>query len=203
MLTAASWIRPFGHHLWKRKTFLLAILIILLFVLLFTQYSELNSNSPGRPSLDSINKYLSFQRPSADSNYGAVQSGAVLPRPLSLNTVYKNVHSPIRKDYGSEQPLVLPSGEPSDEETKLRRDKIREMMDFAWSNYVKYAWGENELKPISKKPHQNSIFGKGKLGRLFTYVMGDPSSFFLTNHFLIHRGHNCRLNGHVIYHGVP
>ena len=29
----------------------------------------------------------------------------------------------------------------------------------AWSNYEKFAWGENELKPISKIGHSAGIFG--------------------------------------------
>lgn len=176
MLTAASWVRPFGHHLWKRKTFLLAILIIVLFVLLFTQYSELNANSPGRPSLlDGTNKYLSFQQnANSDFNVGANQAGAVLPRPMSLNKEYKNAHfrnNNINNHYNLDEPIVLPSGQPEDAETRQRRDKIKEMMNFAWSNYVKYAWGENELKPISKRAHVHSVFGKGKLGMLLLLLL--------------------------------
>ena len=38
------------------------------------------------------------------------------------------------------------------------------MMKHAWDNYVKYAWGANELRPISKKGHSASIFGSLSLG---------------------------------------
>jgi mannosyl-oligosaccharide alpha-1,2-mannosidase len=38
------------------------------------------------------------------------------------------------------------------------------MMKFAWSNYERYAWGDNELKPISKTGHSGSVFGRAKLG---------------------------------------
>lgn len=38
------------------------------------------------------------------------------------------------------------------------------MMKFAWDNYVKYAWGENELRPISKVGHSASIFGQNRMG---------------------------------------
>lgn len=37
-------------------------------------------------------------------------------------------------------------------------------MKFAWDGYRKYAWGENELKPISKTGHSSSVFGRGQLG---------------------------------------
>lgn len=34
------------------------------------------------------------------------------------------------------------------------------MVRHAWDGYVKYAWGHNELKPITKKGHTASVFGK-------------------------------------------
>ncbi|XP_041354886.1 mannosyl-oligosaccharide 1,2-alpha-mannosidase IA-like [Gigantopelta aegis] len=55
-------------------------------------------------------------------------------------------------------------GEPGDPETKIRRDKVKEMMKHAWDNYVKYAWGGNELKPISQRSHSASVFGSQALG---------------------------------------
>lgn len=42
---------------------------------------------------------------------------------------------------------------------KERRDKVKEMTLFAWNNYKKYAWGKNELKPLSRTGHQAGIFG--------------------------------------------
>lgn len=38
------------------------------------------------------------------------------------------------------------------------------MMKHAWVNYKKYAWGSNELRPISKRGHSASIFGTLQLG---------------------------------------
>lgn len=38
------------------------------------------------------------------------------------------------------------------------------MMKHAWDNYVKYSWGDNELRPISRKGHSASIFGTSSLG---------------------------------------
>lgn len=34
------------------------------------------------------------------------------------------------------------------------------MARHAWDGYAKYAWGHNELKPITKKGHTASVFGK-------------------------------------------
>ncbi|KAI6232811.1 Alpha-1,2-Mannosidase [Aphelenchoides fujianensis] len=48
--------------------------------------------------------------------------------------------------------------------TSERRNFIRGMMKFAWTNYRRYAWGENELKPVSKIGHSQSVFGAGQLG---------------------------------------
>jgi len=51
-------------------------------------------------------------------------------------------------------------------------------MQFAWSMYVKYAWGQNELKPISRRGHSTSIFGNAAVGATIVdaldtlYIMG-------------------------------
>lgn len=41
---------------------------------------------------------------------------------------------------------------------------ILQMMKHAWEYYKLYAWGKNELRPISKRPHTGSIFGTSDLG---------------------------------------
>ena len=51
---------------------------------------------------------------------------------------------------------------------------------FGWSNYEKFAWGENELKPLSRVGHSAGIFGSQatKLGATIVdgldtmYLMG-------------------------------
>ncbi|KAA0708364.1 Mannosyl-oligosaccharide 1,2-alpha-mannosidase IA [Triplophysa tibetana] len=52
--------------------------------------------------------------------------------------------------------------EPSDPDTKEKRAKIKEMMQFAWDNYKHYAWGSNELRPVSKQGHSSNLFGSLK-----------------------------------------
>ena len=52
------------------------------------------------------------------------------------------------------------------------------MMKHAWDNYVKYAWGQNELRPISRRGHSASIFGNTAFGASIVdgldtlYIMG-------------------------------
>ncbi|XP_056620406.1 mannosyl-oligosaccharide 1,2-alpha-mannosidase IA [Triplophysa dalaica] len=52
--------------------------------------------------------------------------------------------------------------EPSDPDIKEKRAKIKEMMQFAWDNYKHYAWGSNELRPVSKQGHSSNLFGSLK-----------------------------------------
>ncbi|KAF5300144.1 hypothetical protein FQR65_LT09235 [Abscondita terminalis] len=64
-----------------------------------------------------------------------------------------------------------------------KRDQIREMMKHAWDNYEKYAWGKNELRPITKRAHSASIFGNMPLGATILdgldtlYIMGMKDEF--------------------------
>lgn len=55
-------------------------------------------------------------------------------------------------------------GEPKDPDVKMKRDQIKRMMKHAWDSYEKYAWGSNELRPISRRGHSASIFGASSLG---------------------------------------
>jgi mannosyl-oligosaccharide alpha-1,2-mannosidase len=54
-----------------------------------------------------------------------------------------------------------------------------QMTKFAWDSYKKYAWGKNELKPLSKIGHMPGIFGHAEnLGATIVdaldtlYIMG-------------------------------
>lgn len=57
------------------------------------------------------------------------------------------------------------------------------MMRHAWNNYKLYAWGKNELKPMSKRAHLSSVFGNGELGATIVdgldtlYLMGLSEEF--------------------------
>lgn len=60
---------------------------------------------------------------------------------------------------------------------------LSQMMVHSWENYKLYAWGKNELKPISKRPHSGSIFGTFDLGATIIdgldtlYIMGLNKEF--------------------------
>ncbi|CAN0228372.1 unnamed protein product [Lampetra fluviatilis] len=81
------------------------------------------------------------------------------------------------------EPMGATGGEPSGEDVREKRDKIREMMKFAWDNYKTYAWGANELQPLSKIPHATSIFGSARMGATIVdaldtlYIMGLHEEF--------------------------
>lgn len=70
------------------------------------------------------------------------------------------------------------------------------MMHHAWENYVRYAWGKNELRPITKRGHTASIFGTGALGATIVdgldtlYIMGMEKEYqqgrdWIANYFNI------------------
>uniref|UniRef100_A0A8C6PBF6 alpha-1,2-Mannosidase n=1 Tax=Nothobranchius furzeri TaxID=105023 RepID=A0A8C6PBF6_NOTFU len=55
--------------------------------------------------------------------------------------------------------LGTDGGRPADPQTNERREKVKEMMKFAWDNYKRYAWGKNELRPLTKNGHIGNMFG--------------------------------------------
>ncbi|XP_066586398.1 mannosyl-oligosaccharide 1,2-alpha-mannosidase IA-like [Prorops nasuta] len=79
--------------------------------------------------------------------------------------------------------VIKPPQPPLDDVTHQRREKVKEMMKHGWENYVRYAWGKNELKPISKKGHSASIFGSSTMGATIVdgldtlYIMGLHQEF--------------------------
>lgn len=86
---------------------------------------------------------------------------------------------PVKATVDQHTPVLLKvNGEDPDPEVRKKRDKVKEMMQLAWDNYKLYAWGKNELKPISQRPHLGSIFGPYDLGATIIdgldtlYIMG-------------------------------
>lgn len=51
-----------------------------------------------------------------------------------------------------------------------KRDYVKKMMKHAWSGYVKYAWGWNQLKPVTKQ-HDDGVFGPNPLGATLVDAM--------------------------------
>ncbi|XP_059368269.1 mannosyl-oligosaccharide 1,2-alpha-mannosidase IA-like [Carassius carassius] len=60
------------------------------------------------------------------------------------------------------RPPGATGNEPADPDVKAKRAKIKEMMQFSWDNYKRYAWGSNELRPVSKQGHSSNLFGSLK-----------------------------------------
>ena len=58
-----------------------------------------------------------------------------------------------------------------------------QMIKHAWGGYVRYAFGENELKPVSKRGHSPVVFGKTKVGATIVdsldtlYIVGLKEEF--------------------------
>ncbi|KAK6055829.1 glycosyl hydrolase family 47 [Cooperia oncophora] len=50
------------------------------------------------------------------------------------------------------------------DDSDARRITVKQMTKFAWDCYRKYAWGANELRPVSKTGHSASVFGMGDMG---------------------------------------
>lgn len=67
------------------------------------------------------------------------------------------------KDYEHE-PYDVTRGTPEDTDIIMKRDFVKGMVKHAWDGYVKYAWMDNELRPVSHKGHSQSIFGNAKSG---------------------------------------
>lgn len=66
---------------------------------------------------------------------------------------------------------IIPPYIPNSNETmdpdpliEAKRQIIKGMMKEAWNGYVKYAWGYNELEPLTQSPKIDSIFGSKKIG---------------------------------------
>ena len=60
---------------------------------------------------------------------------------------------------------------------------LSKMAKHAWDGYTQFAWGENELKPLSKTGHSAVVFGKTHLGATIVdsldtlYLMGLQDRF--------------------------
>ncbi|CAG9136868.1 unnamed protein product [Plutella xylostella] len=95
-----------------------------------------------------------------------------------------NVHNPgSRRAPSISQYLLIESLNQTDQELRQKRQTVAEMMKHAWNNYKLYAWGKNELKPLSKRAHLASVFGAGDLGATIVdgldtlYIMGMTKEF--------------------------
>ncbi|XP_008146285.2 mannosyl-oligosaccharide 1,2-alpha-mannosidase IC [Eptesicus fuscus] len=81
----------------------------------------------------------------------APQEGS-LPFSFDFNAFRSRLRHPVlgTRTRGSEEPQSL---------VQTRREKIKEMMQFAWQSYKRYAMGKNELQPLTKDGYQGNMFG--------------------------------------------
>ena len=108
--------------------------------------------------------------------------------PVSVQTEEKQVivDSPNERNYEAIDP-----GD-SDPTASKRREKVKEIMLHSWNNYVKYAWGQNELKPLSKSGHSAGIFGQSALGATIIdgadtlYIMGLHEEYKMAREWIAH-----------------
>ncbi|KAI9342841.1 glycoside hydrolase [Obelidium mucronatum] len=87
--------------------------------------------------------------------------GALVFRTLSVYTKIETVEPPGKPtplpvlvsagSGGLNLPLFLASSRNHSDRVKM--EKVKEMMQHAWGGYVKYAWGHDDLNPVSKTPH--------------------------------------------------
>lgn len=104
--------------------------------------------------------------------------------PPPIDDLNKKDHVDIIKKKTSQTPktaLKASESQKNDKDTEntKRRETVKQMANLAWKNYEKYAWGQNELKPISKTGHSAGIFGAStQLGATIVdgldtlYIMG-------------------------------
>lgn len=88
----------------------------------------------------------------------------------------------VRDQLKNRLPMVQGGGD-LEPDIRAKRETVRKMMKHAWDNYATYAWGKNELRPISHKGHSASIFGSGNFGASIVdgldtlYIMGFMDEF--------------------------
>ena len=82
-------------------------------------------------------------------------------------------------------------------------------MTHAWTGYKTHAWGDNELRPISKRGHSASIFGSSRLGATIIDALDTLYIMEMDDEFKIARdwvatdfkfegvSHNFALNIHI------
>jgi len=106
-------------------------------------------------------------------------------------TVIEAVPAALNKHVATkERKVLVQGGEDPDPEMKRRRDFVQLMMQDAWDDYVRYAWGNNELKPISRTGQTGGIFGTAKIGATIVdsldtlYIMGMEEEYQKAREFV-------------------
>jgi len=121
-------------------------------------------------------------KPNFDKQKEGVKSSSSSPEDLDKKFAKPGKKSDADVLTSNDEPKIQ-GGEDSDATAKQRRDHVKQMMKHAWENYVTYAWGKNELRPVSKRGHSASIFGSSSMGATIVdamdtlFIMGMDEEF--------------------------
>eukprot|EP00074_Homo_sapiens_P082895 XP_016857350.1 mannosyl-oligosaccharide 1,2-alpha-mannosidase IC isoform X2 [Homo sapiens] len=81
-------------------------------------------------------------------------------------------------------------------QVRAQREKIKEMMQFAWQSYKRYAMGKNELRPLTKDGYEGNMFGANPSGEDRVAGKADPCVMPL----VMKAGENQRRQGDSEWH---
>ncbi|XP_017055275.1 mannosyl-oligosaccharide alpha-1,2-mannosidase IA isoform X1 [Drosophila ficusphila] len=111
-----------------------------------------------------------------EGNVDSISLPAAAPLTAATKNPDKNMESPANTT-NTDITMSIADHNPGGIEFE-RRAHVKQMMEHAWHNYKLYAWGKNELRPLSQRPHSGSIFGSYDLGATIVdgldtlYIMG-------------------------------
>lgn len=91
-------------------------------------------------------------------------------------------------NFGIRRPYDFSVGTPSEPDTLSKRNTVKNMMKLAWDGYYRYAWGANELRPISKKKHKSNVFGDAESGATIVDALDTLYIMGLTKEFKVAQG---------------
>ncbi|XP_069335712.1 mannosyl-oligosaccharide 1,2-alpha-mannosidase IC isoform X6 [Eulemur rufifrons] len=83
----------------------------------------------------------------------------IVPFSFDFNAFRSRLRHPV---------LGTRAGESEEPQSRVRaqREKIKEMMQFAWQSYKRYAMGKNELRPLTKDGYEGNMFDHVSVGGL-------------------------------------
>jgi mannosyl-oligosaccharide alpha-1,2-mannosidase len=121
-----------------------------------------------KPNIDN-NNAVKQDHEKIKSKEGGRSSSEVVPADYEITKI---------KAQGDDKPPRIQGGQDHNSQAQKRRDTVKGMMQHAWDGYVKYAWGKNEVRPVSLRGHTASIFGQASMGATIVdsldtlYIMG-------------------------------
>merc|ERR1719500_1435294 len=120
-----------------------------------------------KPNIDNNNAIKDHEK--IKTKEGGMSSSEVVPAGDEINNI---------KVQGDVDKPRIQGGQDHNSQAQKRRDTVKGMMQHAWDGYAKYAWGKNEVRPVSLRGHTASIFGQASMGATIVdsldtlYIMG-------------------------------